>query len=339
MNRRTIIIGLAALAALGGVVGVELLNRDAVDGKLVVSGNIEAHQSLVSFKVAGRIVELSVEEGQWEEEGGLLARLEDDDYKQQVAVDEAELKVQEAQLALAMAGSRRQEIDQAKQRVADAEADLKQKQLDYDRAESLYEAGAGSKETRDRADTALKQAQATLARLQQMLNETVEGTRKEDIAIARANLERAKEQLEMGRVALSHTILRAPKAGVITVRQAELGEVVVPGTPVVTLADLNNVWLRGYISETDLGRIRWGTPAIITTDTYPGKQYHGRVSFISSEAEFTPKSVETHKERVTLVYRIKIEVENPNHELKPGMPADAVIGTQAVPATVANSGE
>jgi HlyD family secretion protein len=105
----------------------------------------------------------------------------------------------------------------------------------------------------------------------------------------------------------------------------------------VTLADLNNVWLRGYISETDLGRIRWGTPATITTDTYPGKQYRGRVSFISSEAEFTPKSVETHKERVTLVYRIKIEVENPNNELKPGMPADAVIGPPAS-AALANSG-
>ena len=100
-----------------------------------------------------------------------------------------------------------------------------------------------------------------------------------------------------------------------------------PGTPVVTLADLDHVWLRGYISETDLGRIRWGQPATLRTDTYPDKPYRGRVSFIASKAEFTPKSIETHRERVTLVYRIKIEVENPNHELKPGMPADAVIET------------
>jgi HlyD family secretion protein len=338
MSRRTIVIGFLAIALVAGVTAVKLLNRDPADGKLLVSGNIEAHESLVSFKVAGRIIELPVEEGQWEEEGALLARLEDDDYREQVAVDQADLKVQEAQLALALAGSRHQEIDQAKQQVADADADLKQKQLDYGRAESLFEAGAGSKDTRDRAETALKQTQATLARLKQMLNETMEGTRKEDIAIVQANLARAKQQLEMGQVALSHTILRSPKAGVVTVRQAELGEVVVPGTPVVTLADLNNVWLRGYISETDLGRIRWGTRATITTDTYPGKQYRGRVSFISSEAEFTPKSVETHKERVTLVYRIKIEVENPNNELKPGMPADAVIGPQPASAALANSG-
>ena len=98
-----------------------------------------------------------------------------------------------------------------------------------------------------------------------------------------------------------------------------------PGTPVVTLADLDHIWLRAYLPETDLGRIRWGQDAVITTDTYPGKQYHGRVSFIASDAEFTPKSVQTYKERVTLVYRIKIDIDNPSHELKPGMPADAHI--------------
>jgi HlyD family secretion protein len=94
---------------------------------------------------------------------------------------------------------------------------------------------------------------------------------------------------------------------------------------VVTLADLDHIWLRAYIAETDLGSIHWGQDATITTDTYPGKQYHGRISFISSSAEFTPKSVQTYTERVTLVYRIKIDIDNPNHELKPGMPADAHI--------------
>ena len=128
---------------------------------------------------------------------------------------------------------------------------------------------------------------------------------------------------------MEYTTLRAPFAGVITVRQAELGEVVVPGTPVVTLADLDHIWLRAYVAETDLGRIRWGQEATIATDTYPGKQYRGRVSFISSTAEFTPKSVQTYKERVTLVYRIKIDIDNPNHELKPGMPADARIDLAA----------
>jgi len=131
--------------------------------------------------------------------------------------------------------------------------------------------------------------------------------------------------LGLSRVNLDYTILRAPSAGVVTVRQAELGEVVGPGSPVVTLADLDHIWLRAYIAETDMGSIHWGQDATVTTDTYPGKQYHGHISFISSTAEFTPKSVQTYKERVTLVYRIKIDIDNPNHELKAGMPADAHI--------------
>jgi HlyD family secretion protein len=99
----------------------------------------------------------------------------------------------------------------------------------------------------------------------------------------------------------------------------------VPGTPVVTLADLDHVWLRAYINETDIGRVRYNQSATVTTDTYPGKTYTGHVSFISANAEFTPKSVETHAERVTLVYRIRIDIYNPTHELVPGMPADAVV--------------
>src|SRR6202050_5542340 len=105
-----------------------------------------------------------------------------------------------------------------------------------------------------------------------------------------------------------------------------------PGAPVLTLADLDHIWLRGYISETDLERVRWGQPSDITTDSYRGETFHGRVSFIASDAEFTPKSVETHKERVTLVYRIKIDIENPLKELKPGMPAGALIDLAAAPA-------
>jgi HlyD family secretion protein len=157
------------------------------------------------------------------------------------------------------------------------------------------------------------------------LSEAREGSRKEDIAIARANLNEAGANLGLSQVTLGYTILRAPSNGVVSVRQAELGEVVSPGSPVVTLSDLDHIWLRAYIAETDLGRIRWGQDATVTTDTYPGKQYHGRISFISSTAEFTPKSVQTFKERVTLVYRIKIDIDNPTHELKPGMPADAHI--------------
>jgi len=145
------------------------------------------------------------------------------------------------------------------------------------------------------------------------------------IALATANVENAEQAIKLAKIILDYTILAAPFDGVITVRQAELGEIMVPGTPVMTLADLDHIWLRAYINETDIGKIRLDQPAKVTTDTYPGKSYKGRVSFISSSAEFTPKSVETHAERVTLVYRIKIDIDNPTHELVPGMPADALL--------------
>jgi HlyD family secretion protein len=216
----------------------------------------------------------------------------------------------------------------------DAQADLDQKKLDNDRALRLFARDEVSAQERDQAATALKRAQAIFSADQQRYNEALEGARKEDITIARANLNEAGANLGLSQVNLSYTVLRAPSTGVVTVRQAELGEVVSPGSPVVTLADLDHIWLRAYIAETDLGRIHWGQNANVTTDTYPGKQYHGRISFISSDAEFTPKSVQTTKERVTLVYRIKIDIDNANHELKPGMPADAhLVLAAAAPAS------
>jgi HlyD family secretion protein len=326
MKRRIpVLILLAAVVAAGVVLYLHLTRKAKPENQLTLSGNIEAHESLVSFKVQGRVVDLPVEEGQSVEPGALLARLDDADYRQKVRIDEANVHVREFNLALTLAGTREQELKASEQTMLDAQADLEQKQLDYDRAQRLYGKDAVSTQDRDLAETALKRAEAAFQATRQRYNQAVEGSRKEDIAIARANLREANANLGLSRVTLDYTILRAPSAGVITVRQAEAGEVVVPGTPVVTLADLDHIWLRAYIAETDLGRIRWGQTATITTDTYPGKQYRGRVSFISSNAEFTPKSVQTYKERVTLVYRIKIDIDNPNHELKPGMPADAHI--------------
>jgi HlyD family secretion protein len=324
MKRRVpVLILLAALIAAGVYLYSRLAKKPKPENQLTLSGNIEAHESLVGFKVQGRIIDLPIEEGQSVERGALLARLEDADYRQRVRIDEANVHVRESNLALTLAGTREQELKASQQTMFDAQADLQQKKLDDDRAQRLFRKDAISAQDRDLADTALKRAEAIFQAAQQRYAQAVEGSRKEDVAIARANLREANANLGLSRINLDYTILRAPSAGVINVRQAELGEVVVPGAPVVTLADLDHVWLRGYIAETDLGRIRWGQDVTVTTDTYPGKHYRGRVSFIASSAEFTPKSVQTYKERVTLVYRIKIDIDNPDHELKPGMPADA----------------
>jgi HlyD family secretion protein len=324
-------IALIALVTVAATAVVYFLIRGAGSrpnpAVLRLSGNIEAHESVVSFKVQGRIVELPVQEGQQVTKGDLLARLDDDDYRQQVSVDEATVLTREAELNLTLAGSRHQEIKAAQQALLDAEADLHLRKLQWRRLQAIADRRAVSQEDLDVAAANLKRSHAIYRRSQENYNQIAEGSRKEQIAVSRANLRLARENLEASRVKLGYTRLRAPTSGIILVRQAELGEVVAPGTPVVTIGDLDHVWLRGYVGETDLGRVRWGQPATIRTDTYPDKAYHGRVSFISSQAEFTPKSVETHQERVTLVYRVKLDLDNPNHELKPGMPADAVIDT------------
>ncbi len=288
-----VLILLAAAVAAGVYLYPRLIKKPAPVNQLTLSGNIEAHESLVGFKVPGRIVELPVEEGQQVAQGALLARLDDADLKQRIRIDEAAVGVRESDLALTLAGTRHQEVKAAQQTMLDAEADRSQKKLDNERAQKLFAKDEVSAQERDLAATALKRAEAIFKAAQQRYNEAVEGSRKEDINIARANLNEAGASLGLSQVNLSYSILRAPSAGVVTVRQAELGEVVAPGSPVVTIADLDHIWLRAYIAETDLGSIYWGQDAVITTDTYPGKQYHGRISFISSNAEFTPKSVQT----------------------------------------------
>ena len=208
----------------------------------------------------------------------------------------------------------------AKKTVESDAADLELAKLEFARADDLMKKGAGTVEARDQANAVLKKANAAIER-----DQALEQSAERQVELAKANIQNAEEALKLAKIVLGYTMLVAPFDGVITVRQAELGEIMVPGTPVVTLADLDHIWLRAYINETDIGKIRLDQSAAVKTDTYPGKSYQGRVSFISSSAEFTPKSVETHAERVTLVYRIKIDIDNPTHELVPGMPADAVL--------------
>ncbi len=306
-----LLVAVAAAAVALHLYPLWLAKQSALPG-LKLSGNIEAHESLVSFKVTGRIVDLPVDEGMTLKTGDLIARLDNNDYRKAVAVDQATTRVRDRQLLLGLAGSRHQDIEAGRQAVLSAQADLDQKKQDYARYEALYKKDEIPTQTRDQAATSVTIAQSNYDRARQIYSELLEGTRKEELAVARASLHQAQQSLDLSRIRLSYTVLRAPFSGVILVREAELGEVVQPGTPIITLADLHNIWLRVYIPETDLGKIRWGQDVTIRTDTYPGRDYHGRISLISSQAEFTPKTVQTEEERVTLVYRGRVDIDNPN---------------------------
>ena len=287
---------------------------------ILVSGNIEAHESVLSFKtVQSRIVELPFDEGQTVKAGTVIARVDDADYKQQVDNRRGRAQRPDAPARRRRAERRRDAPDRRQRR-----GGRRAEELEFDRAQTLLTKGAGTIDARDVAETALKQSRAALER-----DKALEAAADKSVALAIANIGSARAALELAKIVLGYTTLTAPFDGVILVRQAELGEVVSPGAAIVTLADIDHVWLRAYVNETDVGKIRLGEAATVTTDSYPGKEYPGRISFISEAAEFTPKSVETHAERVTLVYRIRIDIDNPSHELVPGLPADAKIPLRA----------
>ena len=187
-----------------------------------------------------------------------------------------------------------------------AEASLKAAQYTYERArddygrlENLFKAGSVSAQRRDSAKTAAD--------------------------AAKANVEAFSASLELAVTRLGFADLASSLDGFVLVKSAEAGEVVQAGSTVFTVADLRDIWLTAYINETDLGRVKLNQEAYVKTDTYPSKKYKGRISFVAQEAEFTPKQIQTAEERVKLVYRIKITVDNTNLELKPGMPADGFI--------------
>jgi len=255
----------------------------------------------------------------------------------------AAVEAARAQLAELEAGSRPQEIERARARLQEAQTEFERARNDFERIEALSRTGDISRAYYDQVRARFEAARAQMRQAAEALALVEEGPRKETIESTRARLEQAKaalsvtdalrlelrrreQELDMRRAEveraraqlaliesqLEDTVARSPVSGIVLAKAAEPGEVIAAGTTVVTIADVARPWLRGYIAERDLGRVRLGAKARLRTDSFPGKLYEGRVSFIASEAEFTPKQIQTPEERVKLVYRIKIEVDNPN---------------------------
>ena len=266
----------------------------------------------------------------------------------------ADLSQAQARLRELEAGSRPQEIKESSAAVEAAQTAAVAAQKDWERAQVLFKRDDISASQFDQYRKNAESAAATLRQAQERFAMVREGPRKEEIEAARAQVARAaasvkwaeaqrldvtrkqedvvsrradieRERAQVGLIdsQLGDTVAASPIDGVVLVKSANVGEILAPGTTVMTIGDIDHPWLRGYINERDLGRVKLGTKAKISTDSYPGKVYWGRVSFIASEAEFTPKQIQTSEERLKLVYRIKIDVDNPQHELKSNMPADA----------------
>ncbi len=303
--------------------------RRQAEPRLRLSGNIEVIQVEASFRVAGKVLERPVDEGQRVEAGQLLARLDARDLEQQVAMRQADVATARAALDALLAGSRLEEVEAAKAALEQASADLRRLEPEAVRIRELQQQGILSLRDYEASRAAVEAARGKVRQADQQYALIRKGPRKEDIDQFRARFEQASQALGLAQTQLGYATLLAPTAGIILSKNIEPREYVAPGTSVVTLANLGQVWLRAYVEEADLGRVKVGQKASVTSDTYPGKRYEGRVSFIASEAEFTPKSVQTRKERAKLVYRVKIELPNPAMELKPGMPVDGEIILEA----------
>jgi len=271
----------------------------------------------------------------------------------------ADLSSNDSKLLELRNGSRPQEIQDSKAAVDAAQAEWDRAKRDWERAQTLFKDDDISSEQYDQFRNRWQRAQAALKQAQERYALVVAGPRTEQVEAQAAQVQHARGALKMAEAnalelkrreqdsdtrraeiteakasiamidsQLADTIAYSPVDGVVLVKAADVGEVLAPGTTVVSVGDIDHPWLRGYIDEKDLGKVKIGSKAKLTTDSYPGKVYAGHVSFIASEAEFTPKQIQTQQERVKLVYRIKIEVENPGRELKSNMPADAEIVTE-----------
>ncbi len=324
MKRKFLLIPLiiAALAAAGAAVWYGFFqNEDGPRKALTLYGNVEIRQVQLAFEVSERITSVDVEEGQRVTAGQVLATLGTDRLKQRMRRAESWMDAQKEQVAKLEQGTRQEEIQKARSAVSAAQTEAANARRTYQRLQPL---AAEALASRDRIDNARSKAEAAEARLEstkESLNLALEGPRKETIAAARAQLRALEAELDLARQNLADAALQAPSDGIIRNRLLEPGDMASPSRPVLTLALMNPLWVRTYISETDLGRIAPGMTAEVTTDSFPDKVYSGWIGHISPTAEFTPKSVETPEIRTHLVYQVRIFVCNPENELRLGMPA------------------
>ena len=376
MSRPLKLAATAALVLLVGLAATWTVHRlQGQDRSVSVTGTIEALQVDVSAKIAGRIVERTVREGQPVERGQLLVRLGDQELAAEVRRAEAAVRTAEAQLKDLQAGARREEIEEAEARAARAQAQLddllagsrrqeieqaraavrnatavrewSERELartrelyardlvafqEVDRARNAYEVAAANEasarerlallEAGARKDE-IEAARAELRAAQERVRLLRAGPRPDAVAAARAQVAEARAALALGQARLGEMRILSPLTGLVLRKNLEVGEMANPGVSILTLMDPHDMWLRAYVSETEVGRIRLGQQALITVDAFPGRTFAGAISEIASEAEFTPKNVQTKKERVTLVFRVKIALRYAEGVLKPGMPADA----------------
>jgi len=322
MNRKTI-IPLAFIVAVvaGGASYWARHNGEPAPAALTLYGNVDIRQVQLAFNGSERIEQMLATEGERVKKGQLLARLDSQRLAQSVDMQQAQLAGQQQVLARLLAGNRPEEIGKAQADAEAASVDATNAERTYQRAKALVAQQFVAQQQADNARAAADGAQAKLKAARETLRLAVLGPRKEDIAAARAAVQVSQAALALARKQLADASLYAPADGTIQDRILEPGDMASPQRPVYTLALTDPVWVRAYVPGPDLGKLKPGMRAEISTDSYPGKHYRGWLGYISPSAEFTPKAVETTEVRTSLVYQVRVFVCNPQNELRLGMPA------------------
>jgi HlyD family secretion protein len=318
MKSRSVAIALAilAFAACSGKQAPDVISA---------SGTIEAVEVNVGSKVAGEVKERPVDEGSRVRAGDMLASIDHETLDIQLRQAEAGIDLARAQLVLLRNGARREDIEQAEAALSQAEASLKLARDDARRMRELEKTASATPKQREDAEARLTVAQAQRDAAAEAVRKMRNLARPEEIKAAEAQLARAESAADLLRKTIADCTIVAPVAGIVTHKAVEVGELVVQGATVVTVSELDSVYVMIYVTETELGRIRLGDAAEVRIDAFAERAFPGKVTYISPEAEFTPKNVQTKQDRVKLVFGVKIEIDNTEGLLKPGLPADAFV--------------
>jgi HlyD family secretion protein len=323
MKQRLIMVGIVVgVLVLAALAYSRFTTRDP--GALTLYGNVDIRSVNLGFRVPGRIALMPVDEGSKVKQGELLARLDTQPLTDTLNAAQAQVGAASAELDKRRNGNRVQDIAQAEALVAQRRATLAQAKADDERRSELVKTGAVSQAVflASRAENLAAEAQLRAA--EQSLSLQRAGSRAEDIAAAVAQRSAAVAQRDKAQTDLTDATIFAPSDGTILTRVNEPGAIAAAGETVYVLTIDRPMRLRAYVSEADLGRIAPGMNVLVTVDGNP-RQYHGTIGFISPAAEFTPKTVQTQDLRTQLVYRLRINVSDPDDRLRQGQPVTVAV--------------
>jgi len=304
---------------------VNCRKKEEAATEIEVTGIIEAIKTEIKAQAQGEVKQILVQEGQKVKKGDVLCRLDEEKLRIQLSQVKAGQDAAQAKLKLAKMGTKKEMIAVAKNQVEIAAKQLELAEKDAERLARLFSQGSVSLSQKERADLALKTAQEQHKNAQENYQMAVRGREKEEIEMVEAEIQGLLAQEQYLLRLIQDTEIRSPVDGILEIRHIEVGELALPGAILFSLIDPHQTYVQAYVPEKYTGRVKLGSEVAVSCDSYPGKTYNGKVNYISDEAEFAPKNIQTKEERLKLVYMIKSYLENTAGELKPGMPVDVKI--------------